>query len=207
MFFFSRGEQVALALLLAALLGAAGVMWWTGSRAGEPAEPFFVDAPTASSGEKIEVHVCGEVAKPGLYAVTPGTRAHEAIEAAGGATERADLSAINLAAEVVDGQQVMVPVRAAADDQSSEPPSASRPAATHPASPGRSTTKTSLNRAGVDELNQLPGIGPTYARRIIEYRERLKAETGRGFTRVEQLMEVPGIGPKRFADIKDRVTL
>jgi competence protein ComEA len=212
MFYFSRREQVALVLLLAALVGAAGAMWWVGSRALAPSEPFFVDVPAAASGEKVTVHVCGEVGKPGLYAVAAGTRVHEAIRLAGGPTANADLNAVNLAAEAVDGQQIYVPARGA---------SAAQPVATAqspPAPPTRAPhqrptptlaagQKININRAGAEQLDQLPGIGPAYARKIIQYRERLKAETGQGFTRVEQLMEIPGIGPKRFADIKDRVTL
>jgi len=200
MFYFSRGEQVALALLIVALVGAAGAMWWA-SRAGEPSEPFFVDAPAPDSGEMVTVHVCGEVAKAGLYTIAAGSRIHQVIELAGGATERADLGAINLAREVVNGQQVYVPaIRPAASSpdaaQSSPPPASSS-----------APRKIGINGAGAEELERLPGIGPTYARRIVEFRERLRAETGQGFTRIEQLMEVPGIGPKRFADIKDRVTL
>ena len=207
MFYFSRREQVALALLILALIAAAGALWWVGARAVKPAEPFFVDAPAASSAEKITVHVCGEVAKPGLYTVAAGARVHEVLAQAGGATERADLNALNLAAEVVDGQQIRVPARAAETAKSQGGASSSKPQNNPSAAAGIAAAKISLNRATVDQLDQLPGIGTTYARRIVQYRERLKAETGQGFTRLEQLMEVPGIGPKRFADLKDRVTL
>lgn len=206
-FYFSRREQVALALLIAALIGAAGALWWVGSRAVAPTEPFFVDAPGAPSGEKITVDVCGEVGKPGLYAVAAGTRIHEILRLAGGATQRADLDAVNLAAEAVDGQQVYVPARG---QPAAQQPAAASPAKTrHESPPPRPAlgAKININRAGAEQLDQLPGIGPAYARRIIQYRERLKAETGQGFTRLEQLMEVPGIGPKRFADIKDHVSL
>jgi competence protein ComEA len=219
MFFFSRGEQVALAVLLVALVAAGGATWWVGSHANARAEPFFTDAPAARAGEMIEVHVVGEVNRPGLFKIAAGARADDLIKLAGGATARADLTAVNLAAEVVDGQQLYVPAAAgsaadagatngralqpAAGPSPSDAPARQPRAGAAPSAVG----KVNLNHAGAEELDQLPGIGPTYARRIIEYRERLKAQTGQGFTRVEQLMEIPGIGPKRFADMKDRVTL
>lgn len=207
MFYFSRREQVALALLILALIAGAGALWWVGARAAKPAEPFFVDAPTASSAENITVHVCGEVAKPGLYSAAAGTRVNDIIRLAGGPTANADLNALNLAAEVVDGQQIRVPARAAETGKSQSEASSSQPRNNPSAAAAFAAAKISLNRATVDQLDQLPGIGTAYARRIVQYRERLKAETGQGFTRLEQLMEVPGIGPKRFADLKDRVTL
>jgi len=216
MFFFSRGERVALAVLVAALVGAAGAMWWVGSRKSEPAAPFFTDAPTAArSADKITVHVCGEVAKPGLYKVAASSRIAEVLRLAGGTTKAADLDAVNLAAEAQDGQQVYVPARGAAAGESSARAGPNKPSA--PASvrrergalvrPAPPTARINVNTATAAQLDQLPGIGPAYARKIVEYRQRLKAETGQGFTRVEQLMEVPGIGPKRFADLKDHVGL
>jgi competence protein ComEA len=212
-FYFSRGEKVALVLLLAALVAAAGSMWWMGSRATTPTEPFFVDAPaSAASDQKVTVHVCGEVVKPGLYAVAGGTRVHQVLKLAGGATKDADLSAVNLAAEVQDGQQISVPSKASAAAAPAPVPVASSPAGAKTPQQWRAPTppftgKVNINRATVAQFDLLPGIGPAYAQKIVEYRSRLKAETGQGFTRVEQLMEIPGIGPKRFADIKDHVTL
>lgn len=199
MFYFSRGEQVALALVIVALVGAAGAIWWA-PRASEPGEPFFVDAPAPDGGETVTVHVCGEVAKRGMYTVPAGSRVHQVIELAGGATELADLDAINLAGEVVNGQQVYVPA---------VKPAATSPHGAQPSPPASSELlhKININRADAQELERLPGIGPTYASRVVEFRERLRNETGQGFTRIEQLMEVPGIGPKRFADVKDRITL
>jgi len=212
MFYFSRGERVALALLIAALIAAGGAMWWLGSRATTPSEPFFVDAPAAANGEKVTVDVSGQVAKPGLYKVPAGTRIHEVLKLAGGATKAADLSDINLAAEVVDGQQVKVPSKASAATAPTPVAAVSSPAGAKTPQQPRApkppfTGKLNINRASAAQLDLLPGIGPAYAQKIVEYRQRLKAETGQGFTRIEQLMEVPGIGPKRFADIKDHVTL
>jgi competence protein ComEA len=211
-FYFSRGERVALVLLIVALVAAGGTMWWVGSRATAPSEPFFVDAPGAPKGDKVTVDVSGQVAKPGLYKVAAGARIHEVIKLAGGATKEADLSDVNLAAEVQDGQQIKVPSKAAAAAAPatvaavSSPAGAKTPQQPHAPKPPF-TGKLNINRASAAQLDLLPGIGPSYAQKIVEYRSRLKAETGQGFTRIEQLMEVPGIGPKRFADIKDHVTL
>lgn len=190
-------------MLLAALAAAPAAMWWAASRPAQPVQPFFVDAPGARARDTVTVHVCGEVKQPGLYTLPAGSRIHEAIAAAGGATPKANLNALNLASEVLDGQRLFVPAAAAATRE----PLGAAPTQTAPAPALAPVERVSLNRATIADLDRLPGIGPAYARRIIEYRERLKAETGQGFTRVEQLLEVPGIGPKRFADIKDQVTL
>lgn len=224
MFYFSRGEQVALALLLVALVAAAGAMWWAGARASTPREPFFVEAPSAPINQQALVHVCGAVRRPGVYAMPPGARVCDALKRAGGATQTADTTAVNLAAEVQDGQQLYLPARAASPAAAAAAPSsapssptavAATPVTTAPtkaASPSpppklRPGQKISLNHADAKQFERLPGIGPAYATRIVEYRKRLKAETGQGFTRVEQLLEIPGIGPRRFADVKDYVTL
>ncbi|HUT75272.1 MAG TPA: SLBB domain-containing protein [Armatimonadota bacterium] len=184
MFFFSRGEQVALAVLLVALVAAGGAMWWVGSHANAPAEPFFTDAPAARAGEMITVHVVGEVNRPGLFKIAAGARADDIIKLAGGATPRADLTAVNLAAEVVDGQQLYVPAAAesaaGADATNSRAPQPAAGPSKGDARPRRpragaapaAVGKVNLNHAGAEELDQLPGIGP-----------------------------------KRFADMKDRVTL
>jgi len=133
------------------------------------------------------VHVVGAVRRPGLFTLRDDSRVADALTRAGGPTRRADLTAVNLAAPLADGQQVLVPVRLA--------PGAG-PAAT-PASGAR----VSLAVATVEQLDELPGIGPVTAQKIVDYR------TAHGpFRSVEDLDDVPGIGPARIEQLRDLVT-
>ncbi|MCL6106922.1 MAG: ComEA family DNA-binding protein [Actinobacteria bacterium] len=141
--------------------------------------------------EKIVIHVVGAVAHPGLYESSSGARVADAIGLAGGATQSADLSRINLAAKIADGQQVIVPEKGA-------------PAAAGAAnsSPAQAQAPVNLNSATVDQLTTLDGVGPKTAQKIIEYRE-----AHGGFKNVEDLLQVPGIGPVKLDRIKDAVTV
>jgi competence protein ComEA len=146
-------------------------------------------------GTRIWVHVAGAVRRPGLYRVAPDSRAGAAVEAAGGTSRRADLRAINLAATVRDGQQVVVPARG-------EQPTTPAPAAgsVGPAGDPPAGTKLSLASATAEQLDTLDGIGPTLAQRILEWRD-----AHGGFQSVEQLREVDGIGDKRFESLRSAV--
>jgi competence protein ComEA len=147
------------------------------------------------------VHVAGAVRKPGVYRLPAGARVQDAVDRAGGARRGGDVNAINLAAKVVDGQQVVVPSRAAGN-------AAVAPAAAAGASAGGEATAggaasgppISLNSATADQLDTLDGVGPATAAKIIAWR----AQHG-GFRSVADLGQVPGIGPKKLAAIKDRV--
>ncbi|MFN8109998.1 MAG: ComEA family DNA-binding protein [Thermoleophilia bacterium] len=180
-----------------ALMLAAGAVWF-GGRAGG-AGSFTVPtgtvmspmatmaAPPAEPGPL--VHVVGAVRHPGLYRLAPGARTMAAVRRAGGATRAADLAAINLAAVVSDGQQIVVPVRGGAGQPVT-------------GAPGVTTGgPVSLSTASADQLETLDGIGPTLAQHIIGWR----TDHG-GFTSVDQLLDVPGIGPAKLAAIRDRVT-
>jgi competence protein ComEA len=190
----SRGTVVI--WLVAAVLGAVALMRLTGS-GGEDAEgtPVRVDrgpdrGTPAAAGEAAElfVHVAGAVRRPGLVRVPAGSRVAEALAKAGGPARKADLTGVNLAAQVEDGQQVVVPVTGAV------------PTAT-PATPGAATpsgARPSLGSATVEQLDQIDGIGPTLAERIIQYR----TENG-GFGSLNELQEVEGIGEKRFETLRE----
>ncbi len=142
----------------------------------------------------IYVHVTGAVRRPGLYRVPAGSRAAAAVQRAGGASRKGDLVTVNLAAKLQDGQQVIVPVRGAAPA-----PGVAPPAGGSAASAGGATgAKISLATATIEQLDGLDGIGPTLAKRIVQYR----TEHG-GFRSVSQLQEVDGIGAKRFAALRD----
>jgi competence protein ComEA len=137
------------------------------------------------------VDVAGEVRRPGVYRMPDGARVHEAIAAAGGTTRRADLTSLNRAAPVVDGQQVLVPrlgeVAAASDGSG--------------VGVGGTATTVSLNAADLAQLDSLPGIGPVTAQRILDERS-----TGGPFGSVDDLDRVPGIGPATIESLRDVVT-
>ena len=147
----------------------------------------------AAGGDAV-VHVAGEVRHPGVYRLGPGTRVQEAVRRAGGPTRRADLNAINLAAKVEDGRQVIVPRRSPVAAPSGGAPSAAPGAG--PAVP------VNLNTATPDELGTLDGVGPATAAKILAYRQ----EHG-GFGSVDELDQVPGIGEKRLAALRPHVTV
>jgi competence protein ComEA len=151
----------------------------------------------ARGGEKIFVHVAGAVRRPGLYRVPAAARVAEALQRAGGPLRRAQLTAVNLAAPVEDGQQVVVPTVGAVPAAGAAP----GPVSSTAGGPGiAGGAKLSLAAATVEQLEELDGIGPTLAGRIIEYRD-----SNGGFRSVEELREVDGIGEKRFASLREAV--
>jgi len=132
------------------------------------------------------VHVAGAVRRPGLYRLPQGARVAAAVRRAGGPSARADLNLINLAARLQDGQQVVVPATAGTAGQ---------------ALAAGADAPISLGSATADQLDELDGIGPTLAERIIEYRQ-----TKGGFGSLDQLAEVEGIGEKRLEALKTALT-
>jgi competence protein ComEA len=145
------------------------------------------------------VHVAGAVRRPGVYRLPAGARVQEAVRRAGGARPGADVNAINLAAKVADGQQVVVPARAPRATGTSAATSA--PGAGASATAGAATSApVSLNSATAEQLDTLDGVGPATADKIIRWR----TQHG-GFRSVEDLAQVPGIGPKRMAALRERV--
>ena len=141
----------------------------------------------------IVVHVAGEVKNPGVYTLSNSARMVDAVLAAGGATARADLEVINLATPLMDSSQIYVPAKGAA-----ERPVFARP---QPGVNGVQSTQSSpdtngivnINRASVTELDALPGVGPSTAQAIVDYRT-----TNGPFGSPEDLLNVKGIGPAKF---------
>ncbi|QIK64653.1 ComEA family DNA-binding protein [Leucobacter viscericola] len=169
----------------------------SGTRAASPA-----DTPASQpTPAKIFVHVVGEVAKPGLVELAPGTRVAEAVTAAGGATPAAVLDAVNLARVTSDGEQIVVPnaEQVAAGIQTS--PSAVQ-STSEGASQGPSGSLVNLNTADAALLETLPRIGPSLAQRILDWRQANGA-----FATIDQLMEVSGVGAKTFEGLRERVTV
>ena len=196
MFYFSRLEWVVLAVLVALLLtGAAAFTYLRGvhvGRTGELAPAVLEEAPNSRRSQEVIVDVGGAGTRPGGYHLPPGSRVADALAQAGGPAPGADLSAMNQAGLLRDGDRVVVPRAGEASPKQA-------------AAPTTSAGPISLNAATAAQLESLPGIGPVCARRIIEYREKLVKERGTGFRSVDELLNVPGIGPKRLAAVRDLV--
>jgi competence protein ComEA len=166
-----------------------GVSTPTGS-----ASPAAGAGPTAAA--LVVVHVVGRVARPGVVRLPVGSRVKDAVAAAGGAARGADLSTLNLARVITDGEQVVVGDRSGGSMTISTPPP-NGPAGRPPGS-----GLISLNTATLAQLDTLPHIGPVLAQRILDFRN----EHGR-FSSVAELNEVSGIGEKTFADLQPLVTV
>ena len=186
----SRWHLLLVAVALLALLAVAGRRLAATGATEPPRTVAAAIAPVAPAAPaRILVHVVGAVRRPGLYRVRDGARVADAVARAGGAGPRADLAALNLAAPVVDGVQVVVPARAA--------PGGGTP----PAAPAGPAAKLSLGSATLEQLDTLPGIGPVTAQKILDYR----TEHG-PFGSVDDLDAVPGIGPATVEELRDLVT-
>ncbi|WP_244190077.1 ComEA family DNA-binding protein [Streptomyces hygroscopicus] len=229
----------ALAIVLLAAVAFAAYHFWTGRpqtvRAPDP-EPARAapsgsgpmtagrPSPSGGGGRTVVVDVTGKVRRPGLRKLPPGARVADALEAAGGVRPGADLSGLNRARPLVDGEQIVVgaPAGGPAAPGGAAAPAAGVPngpsgpntvngpsapsgpdAASAPAGPvgvGAPGGPVSLNSATAEQLDTLPGVGPVLARHIIDYR----TQHG-GFRSIDELREVNGIGERRFADLRPLV--
>jgi competence protein ComEA len=166
-----------------------------------PTESTAPTEPTPSA--EVVVHVSGAVKRAGVYRLAPDSRVADAIEQAGGATEHADLDALNLAEPLQDGQKIHVPRKG----EVSPPTVASvAPSRTPRSAPQAAAAATqfpiNLNTATAEQLEAIPGIGPVLAQRIIEYRQ-----TRGRFQSVDELLEVRGIGSKRLENMRPYVVV
>ena len=204
-----RGTVVIWAV--AAVLGTLALVRLFGGDAGGSEAPLRIDGGTNAGGhaapaapgaerprEEVFVHVAGAVRSPGLYRVDPSARVAEALQRAGGPLPRAELTAVNLAARVADGQQVIVPVAGRPGVAAVAPGAAAAPGDGPGTAGGAGGPKISLGAATAEQLEELDGIGPTLAERIIEYRDAQG-----GVTSLDQLAEVDGIGEERLAALRE----
>jgi competence protein ComEA len=186
------GDQKVSKQLLIALAGVvavASLVLVAVNRPEPPTGEFSVSADETVnevSQQFLYVHVVGEVQSPGMYQLPIGARLVDAVFAAGGLTEEADNASVNLARELTDGEQIIV----FSTSQEGE------------AAGTTASGLVSLNRAGDKELEELPGIGPALAGRIVAWRE-----ANGGFKSVQDLLKVSGIGENLLAGVIDLVTL
>jgi competence protein ComEA len=189
----SRSQLVVYAAIAVALLlvgarairgeGGAGASFAAADTGGAKGGSFSI---SGQAGDLV-VDVTGAVRNPGVYRMPAGSRVNDAVQRAGGSTGRAELEAVNLAARLADGQQVVVPERFAGK-------AAGAVAASSEEGP------ISLGTATVEQLEEIEGIGPVTAGDIVKFRD----EHG-GLSSVDQLDQVPGIGPATMAALRDRL--
>lgn len=174
----------AVAVLLVLLVRHVG----GGGAAGPTVAPVRPARPAAAQ-RLLVVDVVGAVRRPGLYRLPSGSRIDDAVAAAGGPTPKAQLAAVNLAAPVADGEQIVVPTRGPAGGATPAPATGASPSA-----------PLDLNTATAEQLDALPGIGPVTAQKILAYRQAHGP-----FHTVDELEGVPGIGPAKLAQLEGLV--
>jgi competence protein ComEA len=217
----SGEDPLAFGAVVLVVAAAAGLVWfWAGARSGgvpaasaAPGSPSaggppssltaHFAGPTTTTSAPLAVHVAGAVVRPGLYHLPAGSRVADALARAGGKLLRADLDRLNLAANLADGQKILVPRRG-------EPVLPAEMASgglvqgmgglAGESTGGAPVEPIDLNTADLATLDSLPGVGPATARAILEERGRRG-----GFRSTRDLLRVPGIGEGRFARLKDRV--
>lgn len=206
-----RPRLLVVGLLVLCLVVAAAVLGVRAASAGQQtliersgADVSGADVPdqeeakaAAAEAETIVVDVSGAVVNPGVYELTDGARVSDAIEAAGGLSEDADVSILNRASKVSDGMKVTVPTQG---EQASSAGGGDTRTAASSQSAAQASGLVNINTATVDELQALSGVGPSTAQAIVDDREKNGL-----FASAEDLMRVSGIGEKKFAKIKDSI--
>jgi competence protein ComEA len=174
-------------ILIGALIGllCTGVLWLVvGQPRGEP-----VALEPAPTPRPMVVYVTGAVPRPGLYTLPQDSRIQDAVDAAGGFLADADQESLNLAEKLEDGQHLDIPFGVG---------EAVVPGAAEESTP----TLVNINIASAEELDSLPGIGPTTAQKIVDYRDQ-----NGPFEKIDDIMDVAGVGPATFEEIRDLITV
>ncbi len=170
-------------------------VWWMISdfNAESPEVEFYTAEEVSSPPEKLIIDVSGSVNNPGVVELSPDSRVEEALLKAGGFSDQVDRrwveKNLNMARRVIDGEKIYIPNQ----EETSEDLEAENI---------QSGSFISINTASKEELETLPGIGPSYAELIIEYRE-----TNNGFQSIDELKAVSGIGEKTFQKIRDKISI
>ena len=193
-------------LLLLALVAGGGALYGMKSAddatvldtGAKPAVSSDADAPQDS----ITVYVTGAVNQPGVVSVAAGARVADAVNACGGLLPTADAEKINMAQAVKDGQQIRVPEKGAAKSSGTSKSTSSSTSASKSSETADAGGLININTADEAELDKLPGVGPSTAQKIIEYRE-----TEGPFASPEDLMKVKGIGKAKYEKMKERITV
>lgn len=193
-----RYRVLVIALLGVLVVAGSARLWFGRPRPG----PILISTPEPSptptplrtaTPAPLRVYVTGAVLRPDVYLLPAESIVKDAVTAAGGATEDADLERINLALQLCDQQQVHVPRHG----EDPTPPAEAAPPV--PVQPGG---KVNINTASASDLDSLPGIGPAIAQRIVDYREAYGA-----FTAIDEITHVKGIGPATYEELKDLITV
>lgn len=184
------------AILLGVFFGllAGAVIWISASKPrGQP-----ISLPPPPTQAPIIIHVTGAVNSPGVYSLPTGSRVEDAVKAAGGFLSSTNVDAVNLAAHVTDGQKIDIPAIIPTTSNGGTP------IAGLPNIEQKQSTLgpkiININTASIEELDSLPGIGPSKAASIADYRQKHGP-----FSKIDEIMDVPGIGPSIFESIKEMI--
>ena len=189
------------------IVGVGGYIYWANKAEEEyDFNNFYANTePDKKKENTIMVHITGEVKNAGIIELPEESRIADAIEQAGGVTEEADLDQVNLAFVLSDGQKIYIPnkkEREANEEKAYITAESGNNVIIKDKVEGGKKQKVNINEAKQEELEELPGIGPSIAKKIIEYRE----QNGK-FTSIDELQEVKGIGEAKFENIKEYITV
>ncbi len=198
-----KQKRRILGLIVAAIVLFSGIGWW--QKTSSPEHATLVAKPgNAEAAHKppaeIVVYVSGLVSHPGVLKVPVGVRVLDAVNAAGGLLQGADITKINLAQPVKDGMQVHIPGRPLDSSAAATPAYPATPAAQSAAKNSPTESKININTATAAELDKLPGVGPAMAGRIVEYRN-----ANGPFKEGADLKNVKGLGEAKYEKLKDKI--
>lgn len=186
----NKKEKIGLIVFAAIILIIASIKYYNNIERGEQMDIKNQPKDAIGINKFIEVYICGEVNKPGVYKMVDGDRIDDLIKVAGGFTSNADTESVNLAIKLKDEDYIKVPSKTISQDING----------TLINTQNNKQGKVNINTAGIEELKTLPRIGDSIAKRIIDYRTK----NGR-FNRIEDIKNVSGIGEKMFENIKDMI--